>query len=83
LIALKDEDNKDELIGKQIEARVIDVTQSGRFERIIVNRKQLQYEAVKQAENEEFEKIQVNDIIKGKVTKITEFGAFVSLSDHV
>mgnify|MGYP001156526770 CR=1 FL=1 len=83
LVSLKDGESKDELVGQQVTARVIDIAKNGRYERIIVNRKQLQYEALKQAENQEYDKIQVNDILKGKVTKITEFGAFVSLSEHV
>ncbi|XMB72363.1 S1 RNA-binding domain-containing protein [Mycoplasmatota bacterium WC30] len=82
LISLKnDTSDKDSLVGKTVEARIIEIMKKGRFERIIVNRKQLQYEAVKAAEKAEFDSINVDDVIIGKVKRITDFGAFVSIGE--
>ncbi len=83
LISLKDkEKEKSDLIGKSITCRVIEIKKRGRFERIIVNRKQLQYEAIKAAEKEEFSSFSVDDLVKGTVRRVTDFGAFVSIGDH-
>ncbi len=82
LISLKgDEQAKQELVGQKVTARVIEIIQKGRFERIIVNRKQLQYEELKTAEKAEFENIQVNDILKGTVVRLTTYGAFVKIGE--
>ncbi len=84
LISLKnDTEDKDSLVGKTVEARIIEIMKKGRFERIIVNRKQLQYEAIKAAEKAEFDSINVDDIITGKVKRITDFGAFVSIGEVI
>ncbi len=80
LIALKSETvNKEELVGKTITARIIEIEQKGRFERIIANRKQVQFEALKAEQKAEFDTIEVDSELTGKVKKITEFGAFVEL----
>ncbi len=82
LISLKNNDTeKDALVGKKINARVIEMKQKGRFERIIVNAKQLEYETIKAAEKEDFSKFNVEDICDGKVSKITDFGAFVKIGE--
>lgn len=83
LISLKDSDvNKEELVGQKIEARVIEIDQKGRRERIIVNRKQLLYEQLKSLEKAEFEAIKIDDVVEGTVKRITEYGAFVSLGEY-
>ena len=74
--------DKDALVGKNLEARVIEIKTKGRYERIIVNAKQLQYEAIKAAEKEDFAKFNAEDLIEGKVTRITDFGAFVKIGEH-
>jgi len=82
LISLRDDsESKEDLVGQNIEARVIDITKNGRYERIICNRKQLQYEAQKASEKAEYDHFKVNDILKGTVTNITEYGAFVKLGE--
>ena len=48
----------------------------------IVSRKQVQYNEERKAREADFERIQVGDELEGPVTKLTEFGAFVSLG-HV
>jgi ribosomal protein S1 len=83
LISLKnDTQDKNELVGQDIVARIIEIEQKGRYERIIVNRKQIQFEAQKAAEKAEFESFHVDDVYKGEVKKITEFGAFVSIGER-
>lgn len=80
LIALKSETiNKEDLVGKEITARIIEIEQKGRYERIIVNRKQIQFEALKETQKAEFEAIELDSEITGKVKKLTDFGAFVEL----
>lgn len=82
LISLKNDDTeKADLVGKDIEARIIDITQKGRYERIIANRKQLQYEAIKAAEKAEIESFNVDDVVKAKITKLTDFGAFAAIGE--
>lgn len=82
LISLgNDTKEKEELVGKTIKARIIEFDKKGRRDRIIVNRKQLQYEELKAKQKEEFESINESDVIKGKVKRIAEFGAFVSLGE--
>lgn len=84
LISLKDDqEDKESLVGKTIAARIIKIEEKGRFERIIVNRKQLQYEALKASQKAEFESFKVGEVYKGKVKKITEFGAFVELGSFI
>ncbi len=83
LITLRNSDGeKDDLVGKRIDARIIDIEKRGRRERIIVNRKQLLYEALKEAEKAEFNEVKVDDVCKGTVKRITEYGAFVSLGEY-
>ncbi len=83
LIFLKDENQeKQDLKGKTIKARIIEISQKGRNERIIANRKQLVYEAQKAEQDAEFNVFEVNQIVKGKVVRITQFGAFVALGEH-
>lgn len=80
LIGLKDDTtDKNDLVGTEVVARVIEIDQKGRYERIIVNRKQIQFEALKAEQKVEFDGIEVDQELTGKVTKITEFGAFVSI----
>jgi len=83
LVSLRDDSQeKQDLVGKEIEARIIEIDTSGRRDRIIANRKQLQYETLKEAEKEEFDNINVDDVLKGKVTRITNYGAFVSIGEY-
>ncbi|MBI9009477.1 MAG: S1 RNA-binding domain-containing protein [Tenericutes bacterium] len=83
LIGLKSETlDKSELVGQEVKARIIEIDQKGRFERIIVNRKQIQFEELKAAEKAEFESFHIDDVYKGTVKKITEFGAFVSIGER-
>jgi small subunit ribosomal protein S1 len=83
LISLKnDTQDKNELVGTEVTARIIEIEQKGRYERIIANRKQLQFEVIKAAEKAEFESFHIDDVYTGKVKKITEFGAFVSIGER-
>ncbi len=82
LVSLKDDDTeKQALVGQTVEARIIDIEEKGNRERIIVNRKQLQYEALKASEKAEFDQINEDDVLTGTVKRITNYGAFVSLGE--
>ncbi|PKK94546.1 MAG: hypothetical protein CVV60_05850, partial [Tenericutes bacterium HGW-Tenericutes-5] len=48
-----EENNKDALVNKTIKARIIEIKKERNRDKIIVNRKQLVYDALKQAEKEE------------------------------
>ncbi|NLF48147.1 MAG: S1 RNA-binding domain-containing protein, partial [Acholeplasmataceae bacterium] len=52
-------------------------------DKFIVNRKQLQYEELKQQEKTEIQAFAVGDIVNGIVSRIMDFGAFIKISDHV
>ncbi|MBN2540351.1 MAG: S1 RNA-binding domain-containing protein [Bacilli bacterium] len=83
LVSLRDDDTeKKDLVGTEVKARIIDIETRGNRERIIVNRKQLQYESLKASEKEEFDAVNAEDIVTGTVKRITDFGAFVSLGDY-
>ena len=84
LIFLPSEDNnKDSLVNKTIKARIIEITKERNRDKIIVNRKQLVYEALKAEEKEEYEALTVDQVVKVRIERITNFGAFAKISDHV
>lgn len=65
------------LIGKEVEVLVIEFNK--RKNRIIVSRRQVQYETFAANKKAEFEKLAVGDVVEGTVKKIEEFGAIVKL----
>ena len=85
LIMLEDvtEDGKIALVGQEIVVRIIDIRSERDKEKFIANRKQILYESIKKQEKAEISALEVDSVIKGVVTKILDFGAFVKLSDHV
>lgn len=78
-----EENNKDALVNKTVKARIIEIKKERNRDKIVVNRKQLIYDALKKAEKEEIESIKVDDVIKVRIERLTDFGAFAKISDHV
>jgi small subunit ribosomal protein S1 len=78
-----EENNKEALVGKTIEARIIEIKQVRNKDKIVVNRKQLVYEGLKSQEKAEIESLNVDDVVKVKIERITDYGAFASISEHV
>ncbi|MDD4069315.1 MAG: S1 RNA-binding domain-containing protein [Candidatus Izemoplasmatales bacterium] len=84
LIFLQGEnENKDDLVGKTIKARIIEISKDRNREKIVVNRKQLVYEELKAAEKKEVENLNVDDIVKVRIERLTDFGAFAKISNHI
>ena len=78
-----EENNKEALVGKTIEARIIEIKQVRNRDKIVVNRKQLVYEGLKNQEKAEIESLNVDEVVKVKIERITDYGAFASISEHV
>lgn len=84
LIFIQEEDgNKDNLVGKTIKARIIEIKKERNRDKLIVNRKQLVYEEMKQQEKAELEAIKEGEVLKVKIERITDFGAFAKVSDRI
>ena len=62
-------------IGQKFRVRIIDVDESEN--KLIVSEKAIAEEAAK----EELAKLKVGDVVKGEITEVTDFGAFIRLSD--
>jgi small subunit ribosomal protein S1 len=75
--------NKDNLVNKTIKARIVEMSRERNRDKIIVNRKQLVYEGLKEAEKEEINSLNVDDVIKVRIARLADFGAFAKISDHV
>ncbi|OGN10045.1 MAG: hypothetical protein A3J46_04215 [Candidatus Yanofskybacteria bacterium RIFCSPHIGHO2_02_FULL_41_11] len=61
--------------GQDFKVRIIDYSETEG--KLIVSEKAIQDEALK----EELAKLKVGDVIEGKITEVTDFGAFVKLND--
>jgi small subunit ribosomal protein S1 len=61
--------------GQQFKVKIIDFSEEEN--KLIVSEKAIQEEAAK----EELAKLQVGQLVQGKVTEVTDFGAFVKLTD--
>ncbi|NLZ61536.1 MAG: S1 RNA-binding domain-containing protein, partial [Acholeplasmataceae bacterium] len=76
-------EEKKAYVGKEIKVRIIDIRPERRKEKIIANKKTVDFETLKNKEKSEIQALTVGDTIKGEVTKITDFGAFVKISELV
>ncbi|MGE4572018.1 MAG: S1 RNA-binding domain-containing protein [Candidatus Izemoplasmatales bacterium] len=84
LIFLREEDeNKENIVGKTIQAELIEKKIEGRNINLIANRKQVAYEEKKAQKQAEFENIEEGQIIKVTIERIKDFGAFAKISDHI
>ena len=61
--------------GMEFQVKILDFNEAEN--KLIVSEKAIKEEAVK----EELAKLKVGDLIEGKITEVTDFGAFVKLSD--
>ncbi|MFA5067328.1 MAG: S1 RNA-binding domain-containing protein, partial [Candidatus Izemoplasmatales bacterium] len=76
-------EEKKALVGQETAVRLIEIRSDRGKDKFIVNRKQLQYEELKQQEKTEIQAFAVGDIVNGIVSRIMDFGAFIKISDHV
>lgn len=84
LIFLREEEmSKEDLVGKTIQAELIEKKIEGRHINLIANRKQVIFEEKKQQKLAEFENLEEGQIIKVKIERITDFGAFAKVSEHI
>jgi len=84
LIFIQEEKGKKEdLVNKTIKARIIEISQERNRDKIIVNRKQLVYESLKDAEKKEIENLKLDDVIKVRIERLADFGAFAKITDHI
>lgn len=61
--------------GQEFKVKILDYSESEN--KLIVSEKAIQDEALK----EELAKLKVGDIVRGKITEVTDFGAFVKIND--
>ncbi|MFA7075921.1 MAG: S1 RNA-binding domain-containing protein [Candidatus Izemoplasmatales bacterium] len=84
LIFIQEEErNKDALVNKTIKARIIEITKERNRDKITVNRKQLVFESLKNQEKEELAVLEESSVVKVKIERLAEYGAFAKISDHV
>ncbi len=80
------------LVGKTVTVKVIDIREERGRTKIVVSRKQAQYEAQKAKDREErdlqraqeraeFQNFHVGDVVKGTVSKVLDFGVVVKLGE--
>lgn len=69
--------NLDELVGKRVAVKVIEVNR--KRNRLIVSQKAAYDEDRARQRSELFERVNVGDVLRGKVSGLTSYGAFVNL----
>ncbi|MDD3126425.1 MAG: S1 RNA-binding domain-containing protein [Candidatus Izemoplasmatales bacterium] len=72
---------KDTLVGTETTVRIIEIRLERGKEKFIANRKQVQLDEQRQLEKAELATFNVGDIVKGKVERIVDFGAFVHIGE--
>jgi small subunit ribosomal protein S1 len=72
---------KDSLVGTETTVRIIEIRMERGKEKFIANRKQVQFDEQRELEKAEMATFNVGDIVKGKVERIVEFGAFVHIGE--
>jgi len=68
-----------ELIGKEFQVKVLEFNKETRPQRLVVSRRAVLEEDLTRERDSMYEKFQPGEIVKGKVEKLTSFGAFVNL----
>jgi len=69
--------NLDELVGKRVAVKIIEVNR--KRNRLIVSQKAAYDEDRARQRSELFERVKVGDVLRGKVSGLTSYGAFVNL----
>ncbi len=67
----------DSYVGKMMELKIVKLNEARK--NIVVSRKEILEEALKEKREELLSQIQVDQILKGRVKNITDFGAFIDL----
>ncbi|MBU1145138.1 MAG: S1 RNA-binding domain-containing protein, partial [Firmicutes bacterium] len=76
-------EQKQALVGQDLLVKIIEIRKERGKDKFIVNRKQLLFDDLKAQEKTELKALVVGEVVKGIVSNITDFGAFVKLSDHL
>jgi small subunit ribosomal protein S1 len=74
---------KNELVGKNEMVKIIEIRNEKGRDKYIGSRKQVEYETLKSQEKAELAELSVGKILKGRIERVTDFGAFVKVGDHV
>ena len=74
---------KNDLVGKNEMVKIIEIRNEKGRDKYIGSRKQVEYETLKTQEKAELAELSVGKILKGQIERITEFGAFVKIGEHV
>lgn len=67
--------NPEDFANQTLECTIIETG----YRKIVVSRKRLLEEDLRAKKQEEFDSLKIGQVIEGKITKITDFGAFVSI----
>ena len=67
----------DSFIGKTMDFKIVNINEARK--NIVISHKEILIESLKEVREELLSQIQVNQIVKGKVKNITDFGAFIDL----
>jgi small subunit ribosomal protein S1 len=71
------------LVGKNVTVKIIEIRNEKGRDKYIASRKQVEYEVLKAQEKVELAELTVGKILKGTVERITDFGAFVKIGEHI
>ncbi len=68
-----------DLVGQEFEVKVLEFDRNSRPQRLVVSRRLVLEEDLTRERDEVYDKFKIGDVVKGKVEKLTNFGAFVNL----
>ncbi|PID27186.1 MAG: hypothetical protein CSB55_09110 [Candidatus Cloacimonadota bacterium] len=74
---LKMINDNSQVIGKTFDFEIIDFSENGR--NVVVSRRIILKRELEEKRKETLEKLEVGSVVKGKITRLTNFGAFVDL----
>lgn len=77
LLSVKYVRNLDEYKGKTLIVKIIDFNRNKN--KIILSRKEIEKEEIKEIKNKVWDSLEIGNIIEGEVKRITNFGAFVDI----
>ena len=76
-LSVKYVENLNEFVDRKLEVRIIDINEAKN--NIVLSRKKVEEVELEEKKNDTLNKIKPGDKVKGKVTKLMKFGAFVDL----
>jgi ribosomal protein S1 len=68
-----------DLVGKEFEVKVLEYNKDARPQRLVVSRRACLEEDLTRERDKLYENFKPGDVVKGKVEKLTNFGAFINL----